>query len=307
MVTQSSATTLHPTEARQMKTGKTYYVVASLILFGMSAPSMGQNSTEEVLEEVVVTGTRADLNNALVDKRSSDVVSDSIVASDIGNLPDVNIADSLQRVPGVQVQRNDRGQTADVTIRGLPSSFTQVLYNGRPVSTVFNDSLSKRSFQAFVVPSAFVKKLGVAKTSIPDAVEGGIAGTVNVTSQKAFDYDERRLVFDARGRLESNSGDITQNYSALYADQFADDRVGFLIGINWNEEVPDMHRARGGQYASAQNERAGRDLNGDGDFVDKGIIVRNNVVLENFKQDRERFGRSFESGVEADRRLWNFA
>ena len=268
---------------------KSKLAAAISIQVALSVVALAQEGVKgNAVEEIVVTGTRGDLKSALLDKRDSDVLLDSLVAEDIGNLPDVNIADSLQRVPGVQVQRNDRGQTANISIRGLPSSFTQVLYNGRAVSTVFNERLSNRNFQAFVVPSTFVRKLGVAKTSKADITEGGIAGTVNVESQRAFNYDDRTFAFDTRIRSESNSGALSQSYSALFADQYADNTIGFLLGVSWNEELPDLHRARGGQYASTRNEADGRDLNGDGDFTDQGIIVRNNIVLENFKQNRER-------------------
>jgi len=247
---------------------------------------------DEELEEIVVKGTRSDLADAVNAKRASDTMSDFIVAADIGNLPDVNIADSLQRVPGVQVQRNDRGQTAEVTIRGLPSNFTQVLYNGRPVTTGFSNSsavFDNRNFQAFIVPSSFVQKIKVGKSSKADMVAGGIAGTVDVVSRKASSYKDLTLAFDARGRQESNSGEISQNYSALLANTFRDDKLGFLVGVNYVNEKPDQHRTRGGFYDRLRDEQLGRDLNGDGDFVDTDLIVRRNVILENFPQRRERY------------------
>lgn len=267
---------------------------AACLTMATAMPTYGQtvdgaNTGDENI--IVVTGTRSDLREALADKRAADIVSDVIVAEDIGNLPDQNIADSLQRVPGVQVQRNDRGQTSDVTIRGLPSNFTKVLYNGRPVSTVFSDTLRNRNFQAFIVPSTFVSKLGVAKTSKADVVEGGIAGTVDIVSKKAFDYKGRRIAFDARISNESNSGAFGTAISGLYADTFANDTIGFLIGVNYTLERPDQHRVRGGMYTRSKkssNEKAGRDLNGDGDFADKDIVVRNNVMAEDFSQRRER-------------------
>lgn len=272
---------------------KTLFSTVSLVALALSGTagaqvSTGEQAEDEAIEEIMVTGTRADLASAVNSKRSSDVITDDIWSNDIGSLPDLNIGDSLQRVPGVQVQRNARGQTADISIRGLPSRFSQIVYNGRPVLASYGDDLGGRNFAAYIVPSSFVRKLGVAKTSRADIVEGGIAGTIDVVSRTAFDARDT-FTFDARAIHESNSEDISEDFSAVFSKLFANETIGFLAGVSYVNELPETHRTRGGNYDISLDEvDPTRDLNGDGDFVDEDIIVRRNTVVELFDSERER-------------------
>ena len=170
------------------------YFAGLAIAYGVSGmdPIHAQESDDEILEEIVVVGTRADLTAAINFKRNSDTIVDAISASDIGKMPDQNIADSLQRVPGVQIQRN-RGQAEEITIRGLQGRFTQTLVNGRLITTVFSDNLSNRNFQAYIMPSAFVSRLAVHKSGKADVREGGIAGSVDIVTQRALEIGGRRF------------------------------------------------------------------------------------------------------------------
>ncbi len=255
--------------------------------YAASGPQRAQAQGDGVLEEVVVVGTRADLEAAVDFKRASDTIVDAISASDIGKMPDQNIADSLQRVPGVQIQRN-RGQAEEITIRGLPARYTQTLVNGRPITTVFSDTLNNRNFQAYIMPSAFVSRLAVYKSGKADIQEGGIAGAVDIVTQRAFALGEQRINLSANGNWDGNNGEIGSDISAIYANIFANETLGILLGANIVNEDQGLHRDRGGRYRRARNEARGRDLNGDGDFGDRGIVVRDNVLSENFEQQRDR-------------------
>ena len=247
----------------------------------------GLGSGGRPLEEIVVVGTRADLEAAVDFKRASDTIVDAISASDIGKMPDQNIADSLQRVPGVQIQRN-RGQAEEITIRGLQARFTQTLVNGRPVTTVFSDTLNSRNFQAYIMPSAFVSRLAVHKSGKADVQEGGIAGSVDIVTQRALEIGEPRFNVSANGNWDGNNGEVGSDVSAIFANVFANDTLGLLLGANIVNEDQGLHRDRGGRYRRARNEGRNRDYNGDGDFSDRGIVVRDNVLSENFEQQRER-------------------
>ena len=267
----------------------TAYLIGAVVAYGASGIDrvLGQEGDEAVLEEVVVVGTRADLEAAIDFKRASDTIVDAISASDIGKMPDQNIADSLQRVPGVQIQRN-RGQAEEITIRGLEGRYTQTLVNGRPITTVFSDTLNNRNFQAYIMPSAFVSRLAVHKSGKADVQEGGIAGSVDIVTQRALAIGERRFNVSANGNWDGNNGEVGSDVTAIYADVFADETLGFLLGVNLVDEDQGLHRDRGGRYRRARNEARNRDLNGDGDFSDRGLIVRDNVLSENFEQQRDR-------------------
>ena len=265
------------------------FVAGTVVTFAAAAmsPVHAQESDDDVIEEIVVVGTRADLGAAIDYKRNADTIVDAISASDIGKMPDQNIADSLQRVPGVQIQRN-RGQAEEITIRGLQGRYTQTLVNGRPISTVFSDTLSNRNFHAYIMPSAFVSTLAVHKSGTADVQEGGIAGSVDIITQRALRIGERRFNISGNGNWDSNNGEIGSDITAIYADTFADKTVGLVLGVNLVDEDQGLHRDRGGRYRRLYNEARNRDLNGDGDFDDRGLVVRDNVLSENFEQQRER-------------------
>ena len=232
-----------------------YLAIAVMMAYGVSDIDRvrAQEAGEPALEEVVVVGTRADLGAAIDFKRASDTIVDAISASDIGKMPDQNIADSLQRVPGVQIQRN-RGQAEEITIRGLQGRYTQTLVNGRPITTVFSDSLSNRNFQAYIMPSAFVSRLAVHKSGKADIQEGGIAGSVDIVTQRALEIGERRFNVSANGNWDGNNGEIGSDVTAMYADIFADDTLGIVLGVNLVDEDQGLHRDRGGRYRRARNE-----------------------------------------------------
>ncbi|MDB6159091.1 MAG: hypothetical protein JWO04_2797 [Gammaproteobacteria bacterium] len=140
----------------------------------------GANAAEAPqLQEVVVSGVRRSLENAINTKRDADVVVDAISAEEVGKFPTENIAESLQRVTGVQISRF-RGEGQNVTIRGLSPGFTLVELNGHTIANALGPSGSNisRSFDFTILPSEFVSKVEVFKTPSADMEEGGLAGTV---------------------------------------------------------------------------------------------------------------------------------
>jgi iron complex outermembrane receptor protein len=265
------------------------YFIGMVIAYGASAVDRvhAQEIDSAIIEEIVVVGTRADLEAAIDFKRHADTIVDAISASDIGKMPDQNIADSLQRVPGVQIQRN-RGQAEEITIRGLPGRYTQTLVNGRPITTVFSDTLNNRNFQAYIMPSAFVSRLAVYKSGKADVQEGGIAGSVDIVTQRALEIGERRFNLSGNANWDGNNGEIGSDLTAIYADIFANDTLGIVVGVNLVSEDQGLHRDRGGAYRRTYNEGRDKDLNGDGDTSDRGLVVRDNVLSENFEQQRDR-------------------
>jgi TonB-dependent receptor len=133
------------------------------------------------LKQVVVTGIRASLMQAQDLKRNSGLIVDSIVADDIGKLPDANVAEALQRITGVQVSR-DQGEGAQVQIRGL--SQVETLLNGREIFTAGKER--GLSFQD--VPSELLSGADVYKTSSSDLLEGGIGGVIDLRTRHPFDF-----------------------------------------------------------------------------------------------------------------------
>ncbi len=195
---------------------------------------------ETNIEEIIVTGTRASLRDALSIKRNVVNVVDVIVAEDIGKFPDPNVADSLQRITGVTIER-DRGDASIANIRGLPGRYTRVLLNGRSVtSTVSGDGVN-RNFRFNALPSEFVSRIEVYKSPFARIQEGGIGGTINVTTHRAFNKNKRVLTLNLKGDYDTNNPTIEPNVTVLYSNVFMENRLGITLGGNYLIQTRQTH------------------------------------------------------------------
>ncbi|TMH05827.1 MAG: TonB-dependent receptor, partial [Betaproteobacteria bacterium] len=156
---------------------------------------------EQEAQTVVVTGIRGSLQQSLARKRNADSHVEVITAEDIGKMPDKNVADSLQRVPGVTISsagateggfdENDR-----VSMRGTGPSLTQTLLNGHGVATgdwfVLNQTGTVgRSVSYSLLPSELVESVVVHKTSEASLVEGGVTGSVNIVTRRPLGFKQQ--------------------------------------------------------------------------------------------------------------------
>jgi iron complex outermembrane receptor protein len=177
--------------------------------------------------DIVVTGLRQSLQSAQAIKRNSVQQIDSIVASDIGKLPDVALSDVAARIPGVQVDRSG-GEASRVLIRGLPDFATT--YNGREIFTAEARAVALQDF-----PAGGVAALEVFKTTSADLVEGGLAGEVNVRSRKPFDFDGLEVAGSFWGQYEKRSKDFNPNGNLLVSDRWDTGigEVGALVNFSY--------------------------------------------------------------------------
>ena len=168
----------------------------------------GQPSAQEV-QSVVVIGTRASVESAAERKRRSPDVLDGIVAEEINRLPDLSLADAVQRITGVQITR-DRGEASVASVRGLVQVETTL--NGREIFTAgFGRALDYAD-----LPSEMLAGIDVFKSSAAWRVEGGLGGTVDVRTRRPFDFRESTLVFTARA-VHGDLVDRTEGqFSLLY-------------------------------------------------------------------------------------------
>lgn len=182
---------------------RTALSVAIASLF--SAQAMAQQAQQPVAEQeqievIAVSGIRSSLKSSMEDKKSSSVVSDGIKAEDLGKFPDLNVAESLQRITGVSIDRSG-GEGQAVTIRGFGPQFNTVLVNGRQLAT---DS-GGREFNFDVLAADQITGADVYKSTSAKLQEGGIGGTINVTTARPFDYDDLRIAGSIKGMYESLS------------------------------------------------------------------------------------------------------
>lgn len=215
----------------------------------------GQKASDSsVVDQIVITGLRGSLQRNLDIKRASPGVVDAISAEDIGKFPDANVAASLQRLPGVSIQRSgSRGEPQGITVRGFGGDFNETLYDGRRIST----ATGGRSVDFSTVGADFVGGLSVYKTPDVSLSSSSIGATVNVAFPKPFDKPGRRVAITASGSLQDDAGKIVPTVGALFSDTFADDKFGVLVDGMYTRHDTQTNRVYvsgwpGGYYAPCQ-------------------------------------------------------
>lgn len=196
---------------------------------------------EERIEVIEVKGSfRDSLSNALNQKRQSDGAIDAILAEDIADFPDLNLAESLQRIPGIAISRA-AGEGRQISVRGLGPEFTRVRINGmEAVSTSggtdqIGGANRGRGFDFNTFSSDLFSSLTVRKTASADVEEGSLGATVDLRAAQPFDYDG--FTFAASGQMGYNdlSEKSDPKTSFLVSNIFADGKVGALFSASYSE------------------------------------------------------------------------
>lgn len=200
-----------------------------------STPALSQDAdtTEEELEEIVVTGIRASIMNSIERKRNDSSIVEAISAEDIGKLPDASIGESLARLPGLAAQRFD-GRANKVSIRGLAPDFTATTLNGREM--VSSDNNRSVEFDQF--PSELITGATVYKTPDATLTSQAVGGTVDMQTVRPLSFGERAIVIGARGEIGTdggrNPGVSNKGYRGnfAYIDQNDDGTLGWAFGYS---------------------------------------------------------------------------
>jgi TonB-dependent receptor len=208
-----------------------------------SAAPVSDNA--DTVEEVVVTGLRASLNRSIDVKRSSSVIVDSIASEDLGKFPDSNVAESLQRITGVSIDRSG-GEGRFVTVRGFGPSFNQLLLNGRTLAT----ENPGRQFSFDMLPAELISGADVYKSTNAALQEGGIGSTINLKTARPFDTRGQRIILSAKANYEDLSGKTTPTLFGLYSNTFMDGRLGILGSVSYQERKARIDSANTDGYYS---------------------------------------------------------
>ena len=203
---------------------------SSVLACMVATPALAQDAPVE--DEVVATGIRQSIEESLDLKRESTSIIEAITAEDIGKLPDVSIADSLARLPGVTAQRV-RGRAQQISIRGLGPDFSIALLNGREVVSAGNN----RGIEFDQFPSELIAQGVVYKSPDARLAATGIAGAVDLRTVKPLDYRENQ--FNASGKyVVAGNGSLNPDFSddgyrlfGSYIGQFMDDKVGLALSV----------------------------------------------------------------------------
>jgi len=211
--------------------------VSTPVLAQTTAPAAPQEATE--VDEIVVTGFRSSLAQSTAAKRNSTGFTDSIFAEDIGKFPDTNLAESLNRVPGVQLTREINGEGLNISVRGLGTNFTKVLLNGAQISVASSgrtDSQNQnREVDLDVFPSELFTRLDVNKTPMASQVEGGVAGVVNMRSARPFDTDGANFSYSLQANYGTLSEEISPRLTLIGSntwDLAGGGQFGALVGLS---------------------------------------------------------------------------
>ncbi|HBS57541.1 MAG TPA: TonB-dependent receptor [Stenotrophomonas sp.] len=235
--------------------------MASAVLLALAGPAAAQdaaaaNPTE--LDAVTVTGYRASVEKALDIKRSEKGMVDAVVAEDIANFPDLNLAESLQRIPGVTITR-DAGEGRNISVRGLGPDFTRVRINGLEALTTVGGSDQSggtnrsRGFDFNVFASDLFSQLIVRKTASADVEEGSLGATVDLRTARPFDYDGFTFAASGQGSFNDLSEKASPRAAALIADTWADGRFGGLLSVAYSERRVREEGSNTGRWYSASS------------------------------------------------------
>jgi TonB-dependent receptor len=234
-----------------MKQNSSKFLISLLGCIGlpgfMATGASAQNApaapaaAEEDIGEVVVTGFRASLQNSVAQKRDNVAFSDSIFAEDIGKFPDLNLAESLQRIPGVQISRDFTGEGTSVAVRGLGRDFTQITLNGAPVETASDSNIDNvsqgRGLDLVLFPTELFRQLTVTKTPTARQTEGAIAANIDLRIARPFDNKGFHLNYSAKANYQESAEDWSP-------------RLGVYVSNTWDTGAGEFGALAGVAYSN---------------------------------------------------------
>ncbi|ALH80806.1 TonB-dependent receptor [Sphingopyxis macrogoltabida] len=228
---------------------------SALALMGMAQAAMAQEAPvdgEAGGDEIVVTGIRASLEASANIKREAQGVVDAISAEDIGKFPDTNLAESLQRITGVSIDRSN-GEGSLVTVRGFGPEFNLVTLNGRQMPTALigdgGSAPSSRSFDFANLASEGIAAVEVYKSGRATNESGGIGSTINIRTPRPLDKPGTHGSLAVKGVYDSsrNEGNpVTPEISGIVSSTFADDRIGIMIAGSYQKRKASVNTANVG-------------------------------------------------------------
>lgn len=284
-----------------MKSSTGASLLVSTFLVGGSAIAQTTASTGS-LEEVIVTGYRGSLERAAEIKQEAGAIVDAISAEDIGQFPDANIADSLQRVTGVQISRDRGGEARFVSIRGLGSQFNMTTLNGRVLAT----DNAGRDFSFDVMPSEALQSVSVYKTPMASLTEGSIGGLIEMKLLNPLTKSGFNVSGSLGGLYDESSEETTPRASVVVSDTFKDETVGAFLGLmyikrDWRADTYESY-ARGTETTDSNGDGNRQDdVDGRGAFpgigsyqIKSGERERVSAVAGLKFQPTERFNTAFD-------------
>jgi len=261
--------------AKRLMLGTSIIAMAS-VSHGAIAQELDDAASSAEIEEVIITGIRGSLKRSMDIKRDGQGVVDAISAEDIGKFPDTNLAESLQRITGVSIDRSN-GEGSTVTVRGFGPEFNLVTLNGRqmPTSSLGDGASapSSRSFDFANLASENIAGVEVFKTTRAANPSGGIGSTINIRTTRPLDAPGFKASIGSKALIDTsrNSGaSVTPEVSGIVSQTFADDRIGISITGSYQKRKASVNSANVGWrdgYLGSENNWGSLAQEGDPRFA----------------------------------------
>jgi TonB-dependent receptor len=218
---------------------------AAFVAPGQAQEMQGDKASDAaIIPTVIIPGLRGSLVSSMNLKRNSDGIVDGIVAEDIGKFPDTNLAEALQRISGVSIDRSI-GEGSKITVRGVGPDFNMVLLNGRQMPTSNLGDLNGRAFDFANLASEAISQIQVYKSSRAETPTGGIGATINVMTARPLERPGLQASFGIKGVDDTSSTNlpndvkqgkrITPEVSGIYSNTFADGKFGVALSGSYQE------------------------------------------------------------------------
>lgn len=254
----------------------------------VSMPILAQETTSENdndnVEVIEVRGLISSLKRSFSDKKEALVVSDGISAEDLGKFPDQNVAESLQRITGVSIDRNG-GEGQLISVRGFGPQFNLVTVNGRQIAS----ERAGREFSFDTLAAELISGAEIFKTSLASNQSGGIGSYINLNTAKPFELDGFKAVGSAKYTYDSLSEEYTPSASGLISNTFMDNRLGVLASLSVQKRDAQINQAdTRGFYRVDRIETNDFDADAGTGKEAFNVYVPRNLDLTSNEEDRTR-------------------
>ncbi|MQT31370.1 TonB-dependent receptor [Pseudomonas helleri] len=251
--------------------------------------SAAEASVAGATEHVEVVGQAVSLDKALKQQRNSDTIQSVVHADGVAQLPDANVAEAVQRLPGISIER-DQGEGRFVSVRGLGPDLNSVTING---TLVPSPESKRRAVALDVLPSELVQSLSVIKTLTPDMDANSLGGTVDVQSLSAFDHDGLFYTATTQAGYNKNTHQTSPKVSGAISDRFSlgdgIDNFGVAAALSWNKR----------DFGSDNVETAGA-----WDFTDGAKLNSFEQRVYDISRERSGGGLNFDYKPDDDTKLY---
>jgi len=281
---------------------KVAIAIASALTFGaLTTTSVlaEEKDPASEIEVIQVTGISSGLAKAIQQKRYADSIQDSIVAEDLGKMPDQNVAESLQRITGVSISRVN-GEGSKITIRGFGPQFNVIKMNDRTLATTGGS----RDFDFQVLPSEMISGADVIKSPTAKLASGSIGGYVNLHSARPLKNEGFHAAGSIKAVYQDLAEEIKPEISGIVSNTFADDTVGVLLGVSYKDTVSRLDTYKANNWNEYSNYNiSGPDTWGYGFPLDKSKVLDENGKPTTLEGSRGPGRAIFTSGNEERERL----